>query len=86
MQFPFELFRGRSKVGRRQAGPGTAAHRFLVAEYPLAHVGGEAARRLPHAAGHQVDDRFGKCELAVGVEHVRGFEVVRQKEQRHVAD
>ena len=74
------------EVGRRQLGAGPAGERLLAAQDPLLHVRRKAAGRLAHAAGHQVDDRLGKRQLALGVEHVLDRQVVGDQKQRHVAD
>ena len=73
------------EIGRWKAGSGTPADRFLVAQNSLADAGRESSGGLPHATGDQIDDRFGKRQFAIWVEHVLGLQVVRQQEQRHVS-
>ena len=74
------------KIGRRQRSPGRPLTGFCAAQDALLHLRRKAARRLAHAAGHQVDDRFGKRQLALRIEHVVGRQIVGDQEQRHVAD
>src|SRR5262249_52937315 len=67
-QFLFELLCGSLEVCRRQAGSWPATDGFEVLEDPLADARRKAPWRLSHPPGNQVDDGFGKCQLAVRIE------------------
>src|SRR5439155_5421016 len=63
-----------------------ALQRLAVLEDDLLDLFWPSPMRLPEASLEEIDHRLGERELALLVEDVRSLQVVRDEEERHVAD
>ena len=84
LAYPSEKAAFQAQIGR-QTGARAPLHGFFVPQDALADALRKPARRLAHPTADEIDDRFGKRDLAALIENVLGRKIVGNQEQSQVA-
>ena len=79
------LSRAASKSAGGRLAPGRFGERRTALQDPRLQRRRKPARRLAQPALEKLDHALGKRQLALGVEHIVGRQVVGDHEERHVA-